>query len=216
MSETAQSIVEATDPGQTEFAHERRSYWDGFARNFSRWEGPRRYYQKRLAEIFRFVVPPGMRVLELGCGRGDLLAALRPARGVGIDFSPATVSLGRERYPELEFVEGDVHSLDLNEKFDFIICSDLVNLLWDVQQVFEVASRHSHSSTRLLINSHSRLWEIPRRFAEILGLASSQPAPNWLTVDDIHHLLSLTEFEVIRSSSEIMWPVRTPIIDRIA
>src|SRR5438105_371616 len=140
MPETAQSIAETTDPGgQAEFTQRRRDYWEGFARNFKRWEGPRSYYQKRLAEIFRFVVPPGMRILELGCGRGDLLAALRPSRGVGIDFSPGMVGLAQERYPELEFVEGDVHTVDLNEEFDFIICSDLVNLVWDVQQVFEVA-----------------------------------------------------------------------------
>jgi SAM-dependent methyltransferase len=217
MPETAQSIAEATDPGgQAEFTRRRQSYWEGFARNFKRWEGPRSYYQKRLAEIFRFVVPPGMRILELGCGRGDLLAALQPSRGIGVDFSAGMVSLARERYPELEFVEGDVHVLDLNEEFDFIICSDLVNLVWDVQQVFEVAARHSHSSTRLLLNSHSRLWEIPRRFAETIGLAPSMPAQNWLTVDDIRHLLTLTDFETIRNSVEILWPVRTPIVDRIA
>jgi ubiquinone/menaquinone biosynthesis C-methylase UbiE len=217
MPEPAQSIMEATGhDDETEYTQRRRGYWDDFARNFSRWEGPRRYYQKRLAEIFRFVVPPGMRILELGCGRGDLLEALRPSRGVGIDFSPAMVGLARERYPEIEFVEADVHSLNLNEQFDFIVCSDLVNLLWDVQQVFAVASRHSHSSTRLLINSHSRLWEIPRRVAEMLHLVPLQPAPNWLTVEDIHHLLTLTDFEVIRRSAEIMWPVRTPLVDRIA
>jgi len=28
-----------------------------------------------------------MKVLELGCGLGDLLAAVRPSRGVGVDFS---------------------------------------------------------------------------------------------------------------------------------
>src|SRR5258707_256125 len=167
-AEPAQSIMEATDPGsQAEYTRQRRTYWDDFARNFSRWQGPRRHYQTRLAEMFRFVVPPGMRILELGCGRGDLLAALRPARGVGIDFSPAMAGLARERYPDLEFVEADVHSLDLNEEFDFIVCSDLVNLVWDAQQVFAVASHHSHSSTRLLINLHIRLWEIPRRVAEL-------------------------------------------------
>jgi SAM-dependent methyltransferase len=217
MPETAQPIMEAADAGgQAEFTRQRRTYWEGFARNFRRWEGPRSYYQKRLREIFRLVVPPGMRILELGCGRGDLLAALQPSRGVGIDFSPAMLDLARQRYPGLEFVEGDVHALDLNEEFDFIVCSDLVNLLWDVQQVFAVAARHSHSSTRVLLNSHSRLWEIPRRFAEMVGLVPSMPAQNWLTVDDISHLLTLTDFEVIRSSAEILWPVRTPIVDRIA
>src|SRR5258708_12531727 len=112
MSEPAQSIMEATDPGsQAEYTRHRRTYWEDFARNFSRWEGPRRYYQKRLAEIFRFVVPPGMRILELGCGRGDLLAALRPSRGVGIDFSPAMVALARYRYPKPQFLEPHAHPL---------------------------------------------------------------------------------------------------------
>ena len=32
----------------------------------------------------QFLIPPGKRVLELGCGRGDLLASLRPSHGVGV------------------------------------------------------------------------------------------------------------------------------------
>jgi len=201
--------------GRAQYTIQRSAYWDDFARSFQRWEGPRRYYQKRLAEVFSFVVPPGMRVLELGSGSGNLLAALKPSRGVGVDLSPAMVELARKRHPELEFVQADVHSLDLNEKFDFIVASDLANDLWDVQQAFAVAARHAHPSTRLLLNSHSRLWEIPRRSAEILGLAAPQLQQNWLTVEDICHLLALTDFEVIRSWAEVMWPVRTPVIDRI-
>src|SRR5260370_33151028 len=112
MPQPAQSIMEATDPGsQAEYTHRRRTYWDDFARNFSRWEGPRRYYQGRLAEIFRFVVPPGMRILELGCGRGDLLAPLRPSRGVGIAFAPAMVGLPPGRHPGLDVGEADGHSV---------------------------------------------------------------------------------------------------------
>src|SRR5882762_4501681 len=110
MSDPAQSIMEATDSGsQAEYTRHRRTYWDDFARNFSRWEGPRKYYQTRLAEIFRFVVPPGMRILELGCGRGDLLAALRPSRGVGIDLSERMLDRARARHGQLTFVHADVH-----------------------------------------------------------------------------------------------------------
>ena len=50
-------------------------------------------------------------ILELGCGTGGLLNALKPKRGVGIDFSPAMLEVARKRYPELEFREGDIEQL---------------------------------------------------------------------------------------------------------
>jgi len=175
----------------------------------------RRYYRNRLAEIYRFLVPPGARVLELGCARGDLLAALKPSYGVGVDVSPALVSQARARYPHLHFVEADAHFFDAGEKFDFILCSDIVNDLWDVQQVFEVAARHSQASTRLILNCHSRLWEIPRHIAERFGLAKPLLPQNWLTVGDIANLLYLADLEMVRSWPEIMWPLRTPLIDTL-
>lgn len=44
-------------------------------------------YRNDDRKFMRFLVPPGKRILELGCGRGDLLAALKPSYGVGVDFS---------------------------------------------------------------------------------------------------------------------------------
>jgi Glycosyl transferase family 2/Methyltransferase domain len=175
----------------------------------------RRYYRRRLAAIYRFLVPPGARVLELGCSRGDLLAALKPSYGVGVDLSSALVSQAKALYPHLKFVEADAHCFDAGEKFDFIICSDIVNDLWDVQQVFEVAARHAQPSTRLILNCYSRLWELPRKLAEMLGLVKSQLPQNWLTVHDIANLLYLADLEVIRSWPEIMWPLRTPLMDTL-
>src|SRR5688572_23660379 len=62
------------------------------------------HYRRRLTDIYQFLVAPGQRVLEIGCGRGDLLAALSPAVGVGVDFSEAMVQVAARRYPALQFV----------------------------------------------------------------------------------------------------------------
>ena len=70
------------------------------ARNSFYYDDDRRY--------MRFLVPEGMRVLELGCGTGQLLSALQPAVGVGVDFSPNMVAIAREEHPECTFLVGDV------------------------------------------------------------------------------------------------------------
>ena len=67
-----------------------------------------RFYHEDDRRYMRFLVPEGMRVLELGCGTGQLLAALQPAAGVGVDFSPNMVAIAREKHPECTFLVGDV------------------------------------------------------------------------------------------------------------
>lgn len=180
------------------------------------WHWIRGYYQSRLAEIYQFLIPPGMRVLELGCAQGDLLSAVHPAYGIGIDFSSEMINRGKAKHANLKFVEADVHNFDLGEKFDYIICADLVNDLWDVQEVFNAIARHAHSGSRIIVNAYSRLWELPRRLAEKLGLLKAQLPQNWLTASDIADIFHLAGLELIRTWPEILWPLRTPGLDAFA
>jgi SAM-dependent methyltransferase len=195
------------------FTSEKQAYWNTCAADEKHRERARRYYRKRLAEVYRFLIPPGSRVLELGCGQGDLLAILQPSRGVGIDFSSSMVERARARHPELTFVQADIHDGVLDEQFDAVICSDVVNDVWDVQQVFKTAAAHSHPGTRLILNLYSRLWETPRRVAEFFGIARPLHQQNWLTVEDVSNLLYLVDFEVVRTFEEILWPFRIPLVD---
>jgi ubiquinone/menaquinone biosynthesis C-methylase UbiE len=205
----------SSDLKAAEFTRRRREYWDSAASSLDRAPRIRAYYRQRLIEIYQFLIPPGMRVLELGCGEGDLLAAVRPAQGVGLDLSPMMVERARSRHPGCRFLEGDAHAPNLDDEFDFVICSDLLNDVWDVQRVLEQAARLAHPSTRLIINNYSRVWELPRRIAESLGIARRLLPQNWLTGDDIVNLLYLADFEVVRSSPEIVWPIRTPLLDTL-
>jgi len=176
-----------------------------------------RYYHRRLAEVYRQLVPPGSAVLELGCGTGDLLAALEPSVGVGVDFSSGMLRRARERHPALRFVEQDAHELDLGgELFDVVILSDAVNDLWDVQAVLERVRLACKPSTRVLLNCHSRLWELPLAVAARLGLARPVLRQNWLTTSDLENLLRLAGFETLRTFQDVLWPIATPGLARFA
>jgi SAM-dependent methyltransferase len=187
---------------------DRRGFYDQRAAARPRETG--RYYQRLLRRYYGFLIPPGARVLEVGCGIGDLLAALRPARGVGVDFSPRMVALARERHPDLEFIEADALAIPLGEKFDYIVLSDLVNDLGDVQAVLEKLRAVSHARTRLVLNFFSNLWRPALRAGEALGLKAPNPPQNWLSGDDARNLLNLAGWEVVKSDARILWPVRTP------
>jgi SAM-dependent methyltransferase len=193
------------------YKKQRIQYWDEFAAAMDRWDRPRRAFRQRLSEVYRLLVPAGKRVLDLGCTDGDLLAYLRPSYGVGVDFSKGMIEIARSRHPDLQFVQQDVEELELNEQFDYIICSDVVNDLWDLQAVFERVRLHSHPGTRFILNAYSRVWEGPRRLAEALGLAKRQLSQNWVTVEDLENVLFLSGFEVFRKGHEVLWPFWTPI-----
>jgi len=204
------------NPEQSKYTSERREFWDEFARQIQRWQPLRRYYRAQLARWFAFAIPAGARVLEIGCGTGDLLAALGPSAGVGIDFSSEMVGLAQVRHPELRFVIADAHDFDLGERFDAIICSDLINDVWDVQAVLARIAAHCHPSTRIFLNFYSSLWEGPRRIVETLGLVKRMLPQNWLTVGDVTNLLYLSRFEAIRHSREVMCPVHVPLAGALA
>lgn len=204
------------DSGFDSYQRVRCDHWDAVARKMDSWTGWNRGYHERLTQVYRFWVAPGQRILEVGCGQGNLLASLRPSHGMGVDFSPEMVKRARTAHPELEFFDADSHDLSgLTGPLDVIILSDLIDDLWDVQKVFEQISRLCQPRTRLIINSYSRVWELPLIIAAKLGLAKPRLTQNWLTVEDVTDLLNLSGFEVIRSWQEVLWPIRTPLIDRM-
>lgn len=189
---------------------DRRAFYE--QRAAARLRETQRHYQTLLRRYFAHVVPPGLRVLEVGCGIGDLLAAVQPARGLGINFSPAMVQLARERHPRLEFQIAEAVEFSSSEKFDYIIISDLVNDLPDVQAVLERLHAVSTPNTRLVLNFFNNLWRPILGLAEKFGAKAPNVLQNWLSTADMANLLHLAGWEVIKTDTRILWPAGTPLL----
>lgn len=209
-----------TDTGRDRFLCERRDAWDDVAERWGSRRGAAAAYHRRLREIYGHLATPGQRVLELGCGGGDLLTALRPCEGVGIDLSPRMIELAEKRHaadPALRFIVGDAAEaaalLEGEPPFDAIVLSDLANDLFDVQSVLRGLHPLCRPSTRILLNVWSRLWQWPLGMARRAGLAKRQLPQNWLTVDDVRNLLELSGFELVRRASEVLLPLPIPLVE---
>jgi len=206
-SDRADRQERSTDTGRHLYRASRREHWEETARGRDAHRGWGGYYHRRMSRVFQQLVQPGLRVLELGCGQGDLLASLKPCHGVGVDFSPEMVGRARSRHAGLCFLEADVHRLQLEESFDVIILSDLVNDLWDVQEVLRQLPPLAAPGARIILNLHSHLWSQPLKAAQRLGMAARLKEQNWLTVDDLSDLLKLENIEVVKRSQEVLCPL---------
>jgi SAM-dependent methyltransferase len=181
-----------------------------------------RYYYDYLTRVLRVRVPEGQRVLDLGCGSGHTLAALRPSHGVGIDVSAPAIREARERYggERLRFVEGDASDpavlAQARGPFDTILLVNVVTHLTDVQATLEGLHAVSHARTRVLIYSYSRLWQPLLRLAELLGMKYRQPPESWLPPEEIENMLSLADFEVVRDDAHLVCPVHVPLLADLA
>ncbi|MBI3829391.1 MAG: glycosyltransferase [Planctomycetes bacterium] len=196
-----------------------RAYFDALAPEREKWRRRNLGYYLELERQYRFVVPPGARVLEVGCGLGELLAALEPAQGVGVDLSEQMIRRAKEKFPgkNLRFVAGSIEDFCKDAQgatFDYIVLSDVLGFLYDIAAVFESLKAVSHPRTRLIMNFHSRVWQPFFNLAETLHLKTRHPAISWVTPDDVAGLLALRGFEVVRRYHRILMPKRFPLVSR--
>lgn len=197
------------------FQNSRSKHWDQIAfsnETSKRWGG---YYHERLCQIYQQNIQPSLKVLEIGCGQGDLLASVNPSFGVGIDFSKEMIYQAKSKHKNLHFFLSDAHEISSDANFDVIILSDLLNDIWDAQTVFKNVYELSNHKTRVIINIYSHLWEFPRNIAKNLRIATPLLIQNWLTVNDMKGLLYISNFDLIKHWEEIIWPFRTPLIHNI-
>ncbi len=150
---------------------------------------------------------PGSRVLDVGCGMGDILAGLTSCTGVGIDISPVSIAEGKKRYPPFGFASVRRrarrsarrpirrHHPERRDRdaaghlgcAGSIACGALTN-------------------GRIIVTYYNFVWEPVLKLAEALGLKTKWPDQNWLSMSDIRNLLYLSGFEVFRQGTDILMP----------
>jgi 2-polyprenyl-3-methyl-5-hydroxy-6-metoxy-1,4-benzoquinol methylase len=121
-----------------DITHANTVYHNAIADQYDeRLEGSHPAVVRRYQEIFdRYVlsrVPQGARVLDFGCGTG-WLEALLPASGfniTGIDISEGMLRRARARFPNVEFVQGDLYTHPFTGTYDLVMEKAVLHHLLD-------------------------------------------------------------------------------------
>jgi hypothetical protein len=109
----------------------------------------------------------------------------------------------------------DAYALKLNpQSFDYIILSELVNDLWDVQELLQDLRPYCTARTRIVFNFVSHAWNLPLSTARSLHFAQPNLAQNWLTKTDLENLLEISGYETLKTWREIILPIYIPWLSK--
>ncbi len=189
-------------------------HFDQLAPEFIQYRQKFAYYHQDIIDQFNFFLHEDDKILEVGCGTGELLDKLKPKNKTGLDFSEPMVKIATKRHPHLKIHLMDAEELTLTETFDVIILSDVLGFFENVLDVFKQLKKVCHENTRIYINYYNFVWEAPLSLAEKLGLKRKAPKQSWLSKSDIENLLHLAGFDAYRTCRRMLIPVYIPVISR--
>jgi len=191
------------------FKQKIQQHYDTMAPERRRWKKKNRYYYEYQERTVKFLVEINKKVLVLGCGTGELLAALEPSYGVGIDLSAGMLKIARESFPHIEFIQGDMEdpsTWGIKQVFNYIVLDDSVGLAEDVQKLFTELHPFCSPETRIVVTYYNYLWEAVLTTAAKVGLRMPQLNQSWLSMEDLENLLFLSDFETVKRDSGLLIP----------
>lgn len=164
------------DAPEIDPAHYSREYFLTGCDGFEQFEASQgRELPPRLKALWGFLdAQPGMRLLDIGCGRGEIVWQCRrnQVQGIGLDYSPQALSLARESgrrleqaqdglQPPSDLVLADCRRLPFHaERFNRVLMSDVVEHLTpsELGQGLREVCRVLAPGGKLVIHTMPNLW----------------------------------------------------------
>ena len=158
---------------------------------------------------------PGIRVLDLGCGRGEITlhAIRRGAKVVGIDYSPAclkltrrTLELASEREQgQVTLVQADAMALPFADRiFERVLMLDIVEHLrdWQVSRVLREAYRILKPTGYVVLHTLPNRWALDYGYPLLRLLSRRLPRHPRSDVERSVHINEQDPFSLKRALRE--------------
>lgn len=189
-------------------------HFDKVAADYDFYKKKNSFYYQNLKKLLARLIPRESRVLEIGCGTGDLVHHLRPEKGVGYDISSEMISISKSKY---------LNSKNLTfttkwpkEKFDYIFMSDVIEHLEKPEKTLNEITKLMNKNTKLVITMANPLWEPILMIGEKLGAKMPEGPHKRIRYQDIKTLCKKAGMKVIKHDYRLLVPVKIPIITSFA
>lgn len=189
-----------------------KDYYNKIAKKRIGFQKRNDYYYSFLASLINQSVDKQAKIAELGCGTGYLLRKLNGVKKIGIDVSSQMLDIGRQEHPEVEFVESPVEIVNIKEKVDVVVLSDLLNESTDIYSLLKNVRKFVASDTKIIITQYNYIWLPFLKMLEFFRLKTPSFIQNYVPNDDILNFLYITDYKVEKYSRHILLPIYIPVI----
>jgi trans-aconitate methyltransferase len=147
----------------------------------TKWDDMKRYgpFSRHIRRILKVVIRPLKieSVLDVGCGQGSLLKELRMEfpyiKPYGIDISKSAVELACQRVPEGRFWVSDITHGPSTEKFDLVVCSEVLEHIPD--DIRAIRSLRRITGKYLLVSSpQGRMRDFEKEVGHVRNYAQGE------------------------------------------
>jgi len=138
-------------------------------------------YQQRHSYVFEYgraildlLAPrPGEKILDLGCGSGQLTAAIAEAGAsvIGLDASPEMLSEARGNFPSIDFRLGDAAEFSLDESVDAVFSNATLHWVKNADAAVGCIARALKPGGRFIaeFGGHGNIQSIVDALHAVLG-----------------------------------------------
>lgn len=164
-------------------------------------------HRRLLAHYDRPLIPDEPRILEIACGRGQLLTEWPALGSTGVDRFRFQVDRARSRLPQNEFLVQAGEQLTLKAAFGAVIISDALDEAGDVRELQEPVQAISSPGTRFNLNVHFPTWNPRFTAAQWLGLRRKAPQSNGWATANVKTLRHSSKWEVVQTHHHFLMPM---------
>ena len=124
---------------------------------------------------------PGERILDVGCGTGQLTAEIARslAHVIGLDYSTDMLAEARKNYPELRFVLADAARFDFPEPFDAVFSNAALHWVKDAEGAVSSIARALRPAGRLVaeFGGKGNIASVQSALRTVLGPSADEQSP---------------------------------------
>ena len=193
-------------------------HFNEIAINYDAYKSPVNLYYAVLKKAVRQqITHTDIRVLDIGCGTGNILDFLRPKSGVGVDISSSMIKIAKRKFasiPMLKFYVHDIEQKSVRGSFDYILFNDVIEHVINKAATIKNIAASMGKNTVLVLSMANPIWEPVLMLLERLHLKMPEGPHERILESQLISILGKYRLRII--SKQIYFPhIRWPFLKDI-